>query len=74
MTFCSWQEIQETVLRLVRTADQLIHGSNYDAEGIRQRLRKVDEKCEDFMIRLDTRRKNLMLAISFYSLTQTVSF
>ncbi len=70
---CCSQGIHETVLRLVRTADQLIHSAHYDAEGVRQRLRKVDEKCEDFMIRLDNRRKNLALAISFFSLAQNVS-
>ena len=68
-----FQGIQETVLRLVRTADQLIHSAHYDAEGVRQRLRKIDEKCEDFMLRLDTRRKNLALAISFFLLAQSVS-
>ena len=56
----------------MRTADQLIHSAHYDAEGVRQRLRKIDEKNEDFMLRLDTRRKNLALAISFFSLAQTV--
>ena len=57
----------------MRTADQLIHSAHYDAEGVRQRLRKIDEKCEDFMLRLDTRRKNLALAISFFLLAQSVS-
>ena len=66
------QEIQETVLRLVRTADQLVHSAIYDAEGVKQRLKVIDEKTEDFMVRLDNRRKNLALAISFYSQALTV--
>ena len=66
------REIQETVLRLVRTADQLVHSALYDAEGIKTRLQTVDQKCEDFMLRLDTRRKNLALAINFFSLAQGV--
>ena len=67
------REIQETVLRLLRTADQLVHSAHYDAEGIKKRLQIVDEKCEDFMLRLDVRRKNLALAINFFSLAQSVS-
>lgn len=59
------------MLRLVRTADQLVHSATYDAEGVRERLKQVDQKTENFMFRLDTRRKNLALTISFYTLAET---
>ena len=68
----SLQEIHDTVLRLVRTADQLMHSATYDAEGIKQRLKNVDTKCEEFMHKLNTRRKNLAMSTSFFSLAQTV--
>ena len=72
-SFLLLQEIQETVLRLVRTADQLVHSAHYDAEGVKKRLEVIDQKCEDFMHRVDNRRKNLALAINFFSLAQTVN-
>jgi len=65
------REVQETVLRLIRTADQLVHGARADAESVRKRLQMVDAKCEDFMNRLDARRKNLTMARNFYTLAQT---
>lgn len=67
------QEIQDTVLRLIRTADQLVHGERADAESVRKRLQLVDSKCETFTVRLDARRKNLGMARNFFSLAQTVS-
>ena len=67
------QEIQETVLRLIRTADQLIHGDRADAESVRKRLQLVDGKCEDFTMKLDARRKNLMMARNFFAHAQAVS-
>ena len=67
------KEIQETVLRLLRTADQLVHSAHYNAEGVKKRLEVVDEQCENFMFRMDSRRKNLALAIGFFSLAQMVS-
>ena len=68
-----FQDIQETVLRLVRTADQLLRRTHLDAEGVRQRLQAVDEESENFMIKLDTRRKNISTAMSFFGLAETVS-
>ena len=71
---CVRQEIQDTVLRLVRTADQLVHSDQYrGGEAVRKRLVLVDEQSEKFMLRLDARRKNLSLAVTFYLLTKTVS-
>lgn len=70
----TFQETQETVLRLVRTADQLLRRSKLDVEGVRQRLQTVDTECENFMIRLDTRRKNITMATSFFEQTESVSF
>jgi len=67
------QEIQETVLRLIRTADQLLHGDRADAEAVRKRLQQVDTKCEDFTVRLDARRKNLVMARNFFAHAQAVS-
>lgn len=67
------REIQDTVLRLLRTADQVVQSSQSDAEGVKKRLLLIDEKCEDFMLRLETRRRNLTLAVSFFSLAKTVS-
>ena len=66
------QDIQDTVLRLVRTADQLLRRTHLDAEGVRQRLQAVDEESENFMNKLDTRRKNISMAMSFYGLAETV--
>jgi len=60
------------VLRLIRTADQLIHGDRADAESVRKRLQLVDSKCEDFTNRLDARRKNLIMARNFFALAQAV--
>jgi len=60
------------VLRLIRTADQLVHGERADAESVRKRLQLVDSKCEAFTVRLDARRKNLAMARNFFSLAQTV--
>ena len=68
-----FQDIQETVLRLVRNADQLLRRTQIDAEGVRSRLQEVDTECENFMIRLDTRRKNISMAMSFFDLAETVS-
>ncbi|VDI56857.1 titin [Mytilus galloprovincialis] len=65
------KETQETVLRLVRTADQLLRRSKLDVEGVRQRLQTVDTECENFMIRLDTRRKNITMATSFFEQTES---
>jgi len=61
------------VLRLIRTADQLIHGDRTDAESVRKRLQLVDGKCEDFTTRLDARRKNLVMARNFFAHAQAVS-
>jgi hypothetical protein len=66
------QGVNSTVLRLLHTADQLMHSASYDAEGIKRRLDTVDKQCEDFMARLDARRKNLALAVSFFTLAKTV--
>lgn len=70
--FCK-QEVQETVLRLVRTADQLLRRSNLDVEGVRQRLQTVDQECESFMYKLDTRRKNITMATTFFEQAESVS-
>ncbi|XP_013393635.1 titin [Lingula anatina] len=60
------KEAHDTVLRLVRTADQLIHSTHYDSEGIRSRLHRVDKVSEEFMQEMENRRKNLAMAVSFY--------
>ena len=73
MTIVYFQDIQETVLRLVRTADQLLRRTHLDAEGVRQRLQAVDEESENFMMKLDTRRKNISMTMSFFGLAETVS-
>ncbi|XP_025104045.1 coiled-coil domain-containing protein 141-like isoform X3 [Pomacea canaliculata] len=65
------REIQENMLRLLRTADSLLRRTNIDAEGIRQRLMLVDQECENFMIKLDNRRKNIFMAVSFFNLAET---
>ena len=72
-SFLSIQEIQETIIRLIRTADQLAHSAHYDSEGVRSRLTQVDSQCEDFLLRMDARRKNVALAVTFFHLSQTVS-
>ena len=61
------------MLRLIRTADQLIHGDRTDADSVRKRLQLVDGKCEDFTMRLDARRKNLVMARNFFAHAQAVS-
>lgn len=60
------------MLRLLHAADQLMHSGSYDADGIKKRLDTIDKQCEDFMAKMDTRRKNLGLAISFFTLAKTV--
>ncbi|XP_074642495.1 uncharacterized protein LOC141899810 [Tubulanus polymorphus] len=60
------REVQETVLRLIRTANQILHSTSLDADEIKERLRMIDERSENFMIQLDTRRRNLSLAGSFF--------
>ncbi|KAK3083136.1 hypothetical protein FSP39_014900 [Pinctada imbricata] len=65
------RQIQETVLRLVRQADQLLRRSNLDAEGVKYRLQTVDRECENFMVKLDIRRKNISQAVSFFDLAET---
>ena len=67
------QGIQENMLRLLRTADGLLRRASVDAEGIRQRLMLVDQECENFMVKLDNRRKNIFMALSFFNLAETVS-
>ena len=62
------------MLRLLRTADGLLRRASVDAEGIRQRLVLVDQECENFMVRVDARRKNIFMAVSFFNLAETVSF
>lgn len=64
------QQVQENVLRLVRKADQLLRRTNLDAEGVRQRLQTVDHECENFMVRLDNKRKNISMALSFFDLVE----
>lgn len=59
--------MEETVLRLIRTADQLVHSSHYDAEGVQRRLKQVDSQSESFMLKMDDRRRNLAMATSFFS-------
>jgi len=65
------REVQETILRLIRTADHLVHSDRADAESVRKRLQVIDNKCENFMTRMDTRRKNLAMSNSFFALVQT---
>lgn len=69
----SFQTVQENVLHLVRTADQLLRRSSMDAEGVRQRLKTVDLECENFQYQLDNRRKNIALSQSFFNQAQSVS-
>lgn len=64
--------MQETVLRLIRTADQLVHSDHYNAESVKERLKTVDQKSENFMVALDNRRRNLSLAVTFFLLAKTV--
>lgn len=61
------------MLRLLRTADGLLRRASVDAEGIRQRLMLVDQECENFTGKLDNRRKNIFMAVSFFNLAETVS-
>ncbi|ESO86305.1 hypothetical protein LOTGIDRAFT_167354 [Lottia gigantea] len=65
------RDIQETVLQLIRTADQLLRRTNLDAEGVRQRLLTVDNECENFMNQLDNRRRNITMSVSFFNLQET---
>jgi len=65
------REIQDTVVRLLRTADQLIHSAHYDADAVTKRLRTVDSTAEKFMHRLDTRRTDITMALTFFSFAQT---
>ncbi|CAH1789041.1 unnamed protein product, partial [Owenia fusiformis] len=64
------RETQDKVLRLVRSADTLLHGAHPDIEGIMTRLRNIDEQCENFMLRFDNRRKNVALSVAFFKQAQ----
>lgn len=59
-------------MRLVRDADQLLRRANMDAEGVRRRLQAVDKECDEFRIKLDTKRKNIQMAASFFDQAETV--
>lgn len=61
------------MLRLVRNADQLLRRTHLDAEGVRSRLQEVDTECEKFMNKIDSRRKNITMAVSFFDMSETVS-
>lgn len=58
--------IQGELLQLVRTSDQLVHTANVDVTSLRHRLQAVDELAQDFMLRMDARRRNIATAINFY--------
>lgn len=64
--------MQDTMLRLIRNVDQLLLRASLDAEGVRQRLQIVDAECEDFMVKLDNRRKNISSSVSFFNQAETV--
>jgi len=64
--------IQGELLKLVRTSEQLSHTSNIDMASLRKRLQGVDELAQDFMLRMDARRKNIATAINFYRLAAKV--
>ena len=66
--------IQGELLQLVRTSDQLSHTANVDVTSLRQRLQAVDELAQDFMLRMDARRKNIATAINFYRLASKVRY
>ena len=59
------------MLGLLRTADGLMRRASVDAEGVRQRLVVVDREAESFAQRLDARRKNVSMAVAFFSLAET---
>lgn len=64
--------IQGELLQLVRTSDQLSHTANLDVSSVRQRLQAVDSLAQDFMLRMDDRRKSINTAIKFYRLASQV--
>lgn len=65
--------IQGELLQLVRTSEQLSHTANVDVSSLRQRLQAVDDLAQDFMIKMDDRRKCITTAINFYRLASQVS-
>ncbi|XP_046554795.1 uncharacterized protein LOC124264120 [Haliotis rubra] len=65
------RDMQDTMLRLIRNVDQLLLRASLDAEGVRQRLQIVDAECEDFMVKLDNRRKNISSSVSFFNQAET---
>lgn len=59
-------------MKLVRTSEQLSHTGDLDTSVLRQKLQSVDNLAEDFMLRMDARRKNIAMAINFYTLSSKV--
>lgn len=64
--------IQGELLQLVRTSDQLSHTANVDVTSLRHKLQAVDDLAQDFMLRMDARRRNIATAINFYRLAANV--
>lgn len=64
--------IQGELLQLVRTSEQLSHTTDVDITTLRQRLQGIDDLAQDFMLRMDARRRNIATAINFYRLAAKV--
>lgn len=65
--------VQGDLLQLVRTSEQLSHTASVDVSSLRQRLQAVDDLAQNFMMRMDERRKCIATAIRFYRLVSQVS-
>uniref|UniRef100_A0A1I8JGT9 Titin n=1 Tax=Macrostomum lignano TaxID=282301 RepID=A0A1I8JGT9_9PLAT len=61
-------DVQDALLRLCRSATSLMEPGGFaDTDSIRRRLEKADRVAEEFIQRLETRRRLLNMAVIFYS-------
>ena len=66
----NFKTIQENVTKCMRTADQFIHTGLEKADEAHQEAHELLEKWEKFAIKLEQRRKLLLVVLSFYKQTE----
>ncbi len=64
---CLFQEIQASVDRLLRSAEQVAHSDPASTDRLRSQTRAINTLCENFMQRLDERRRLLQETLDFYN-------
>lgn len=61
------------MFKVIRNGDQLIHAGHPNSPEIQQKTEAMAEHCENFMQRLDDRRRNVAMSLAFFKSAQTVS-